>query len=122
MESGQTALVVGAGPDAVDSDRTEVTGLEVLFAGGLQLDRVLPVQRSGNFHSVPGRIMGRAAVEPERSTGVGDVNVDIVLVDPGGAGGGHLRVARRFGAGPDFEHAVVTHPTDGVVRLHRRVS
>src|SRR5471032_1154044 len=101
MESSEAALVVGAGSDAVHRDRAEVTRLEVLLSGRLQLDRVLPVQRSGDFDGVPGRIVGCAAVMPERSACVGDVNVDFVLVDPGGAGSGHLRVARRFGAGPD---------------------
>src|SRR6266851_10418286 len=115
VERSQAPLVVGARSDAVHRDRTEVTRLEILLPRGLQLDRVLPVQRSGDLDGIPGRIVGRAAVKPERSACVGDVNVDLVLVDPGGTGSGHLRVARRFGAGPDFEHAVVAHPADGVV-------
>ena len=49
------------------------------------------------------------------------MDLDPVLVDAAGFGGGHPRVLGRLGARPHVERPVVPHPADGVVRLHGRM-
>ena len=51
----------------------------------------------------------------------GHVHVDAIGLDTRGARRGHAGVLRRLGGGPHLQHAVVAHPTNRVVRFHRRV-
>src|SRR6266478_3332755 len=113
MDGCHVTLVVGSGTDTMHRHRPEVTGLELLLARGLHLDRILPIERLSDFDDLPGRVVRRAGVQAERTPGVRDKHPDFVLVDPGGARRSDLRVDRRLGARPDFEDAVVAHPAYG---------
>ena len=51
------------------------------------------------------------------------INLDLsdYVFNAGDSGAGHLGVHGRLSACPHLQDAICAHPTDGVVRLHRRV-
>ena len=122
MPRGQATVGVGAGPDAVNGHRAVAADLEFLLAERLDLDRVLPIERSRDLHRFGRRVVLCARVQSERSAGERDVHLHLLLVDPGDRGGVHLHVLGCLGPHPHLEHAVLAHPAGRVVRLHRGVS
>ena len=100
MPRGQATVRVGPGPHAVGGHRAVAADLELLLAQRLDLDRVLPVERSRDLHCLGRRIVLGARVEPERSAGKRDVHLHLLLVDPGDRGGVHLHVLGRLGSRP----------------------
>ena len=61
VAGGQAAVRVGSGAHAVDGHRAVAAALEFLLAQRLDLDRVLPVERSRDLHGLGRRVVLGAA-------------------------------------------------------------
>src|SRR5438105_11637307 len=97
---------------------TKATALEFLLSRKLHFDRVAPVQRFGDLYGLGRRVIfATAGVQAERSSRVGDVYPDALLLDASNPRARHLGVDRRLSARPDLQNPVFAHAAHGVVRL-----